>query len=61
MGDLVTGWFEDDGAISHAVDADDPEASLCDKPGPTLYEPIVAWQLAPAPRCQRCEQAIELR
>lgn len=55
MGDLVTGTFADDGGISHAVDEDNPDASLCGKPDPGIGDPSVAWELAPVPKCQRCQ------
>ena len=58
MADLVRGWFDSDGGISHAVDPDNPGESLCRMTGPhTRKDSDDRWANAPIPRCQRCEQA----
>jgi hypothetical protein len=55
MTGLVRGWFAD--GISHAVDPDQHEVTLCGLPNPATRDDVDdPWVAAPAPRCQRCEQ-----
>ncbi len=60
VADLARGWFAD--AISHAVDPDDPDVTLCGLRGPfTRNDDDDPWVRAPAPQCQRCAQEVPRR
>ena len=57
MTQLIRGWFEDDGGISHAVAYGRRDVSLCGKPNPSTRDDYYdAWETTPQPRCKRCEQ-----
>jgi hypothetical protein len=58
----VRGWFGDDGGLSHAVDPNRLNITLCGKPEPFTRPDIDdPWITAPTPRCQRCQQAFASR
>jgi hypothetical protein len=55
MPQLIRGWFED--GYSHAVVYDRRDVTLCGEPNPATRDDYYdAWETAPQPRCQRCEQ-----
>jgi hypothetical protein len=55
MAVLIRGWFDD--GYSHAVVHDQRKVTLCGEPDPTTREGVAdRWDIAPSPKCQRCEQ-----